>query len=156
MVILSQSVRKDIRNPHATEIIRNYLLAWPWWKETAREWHSLREREKAFFSKVAQELGHHPSVLYSISKILNDIGSTFIEDGIFWISGILERNPNYVTEKLDTNTIYYLENIVRKFITPDRQRIKRTKRIKDAVVTILNFLVERGSITGYLLREDIL
>ena len=147
---------KGYSNPHATEIIRNYLLAWPWWKETAREWHSLREREKAFFSKVAEELGHHPSVLYSISKILNDIGSTFIEDGIFWISGILERNPNYVTEKLDTNTIYYLENIVRKFITPDRQRIKRTKRIKDAVVTILNFLVERGSITGYLLREDIL
>lgn len=141
---------------HATAIVHNYLLAWGWWKESAREWHSLREREKAFLRKVAQEIGHCPSVLYSISKILNDIGSKFLEDGLFWISGILERNPNLISDKLDTNTVYYIENVVRKYVVTDRQRIKRTKKIKDAVLIILNFLVEGGSITGYLLREDIL
>lgn len=141
---------------HAKEIVHNYLLAWPWWKENAREWHSVKEREKAFFNKVAQEIGHYPPVLYSLAKILNDICSNFLEDGVFWISDILKRNPNLVSAELDMNTIFYVENLVRRYIIINRQKIKRTNKIKLAVVTILNFLVERGSITGYLLREDIL
>jgi hypothetical protein len=141
---------------YAKEIVHNYLLAWPYWKENAKGWHSLKEREKIFFNKVAQDVGHHPSVLYSLSKILNDIGSNFLEDGVFWISGILQRNENLFSEELEINTIFYMENIVRRYILTNRQKIKTNKKIKSEVVVILNFLIERGSITGYLLREDIL
>lgn len=140
----------------AAGIIHNYLLAWPFWKESAKEWHSLRDREKAFLSKVAQEIGNYPTVFYSLSQILNDIGSRFLEDGIFWLSEIIRRSPNLVSDELETNTIFYLENLTRRYVLTNRNKIKKTKRIKDAVVVILNFLVERGSITGYLLREDIL
>lgn len=31
------------------EIIYNYLLAWPFWKESAREWHSLKDRGKMVY-----------------------------------------------------------------------------------------------------------
>lgn len=147
--------KKDYSHHYVAEIVHNYLLA-SGWKENAREWYSLREREEAFFSKVAQEIGHHPSVLYSLANLLNYIGSNFFEEGISWISGIFERNPNLTSAKLETNTVYYIENVVRRYVITNRQRIKRTKKIKDAVLVILNFLVEQGSITGYLLREDIL
>jgi hypothetical protein len=141
---------------HGAEIIHNYLLAWPWWKETAKEWHSLQDRERFFLIKIAQEIGSYPPVFYSLCKILTDIGSRFLEDGISWLSDIIQRTPKLVSDKLEVNTVYYLENLIRKYVLTNRSKIKRTVKIKDAVMVILNFLVERGSITGYLLREDIL
>jgi len=141
---------------HGAQIIHNYLLAWPWWKETAKEWHSLQDREKYFLSKVAQEIGSYPPVFYSLCKILNDIGSRFLEDGVSWLSDIIRRTPKLVSEELDADTVYYLENLIRRYALTNRSKIKKTIKIKDAAIVILNFLVERGSITGYLLREDIL
>ena len=94
--------------------------------------------------------------LYSISKVLNDIGSKFLEDGIFWVSDILQRNKNLFSEELEINTIFYIENIVRRYILTNRKKIRKTLKIKKDIITILNFLVEKGSVTGYLLREDIL
>jgi len=120
------------------------------------EWHTLKDREKLFFNKVADDIGHHTTVLYSISKVLNDIGSKFINDGIVWLSSILEKNTHLFTAKLETDTIYYIENLIRRFIFTNRQKIKTTLQIKNKVIIVLNFLIERGSITGYLLREDIL
>ncbi len=59
-------------------------------------------------------------------------------------------------EELEINTIYYIEIIVRKYILTSRQKIRTTLQKKKAVVSILNFLVERGSVTGYLLHKNIL
>jgi hypothetical protein len=141
---------------YAQTTIRNYLLAWPYWKENTNEWHSVKEREKAFFKKVAHDIGHHPVVLYSLSKVLNDIGSNFMEDGIFWISSIFQRNGKLPSEELEINTVYYLENLVRKYIFTKRQKIKQNLQLKNQLITILDFLIARGSAAGYLLREDIL
>ncbi len=105
---------------------------------------------------MAKDIGHCSSVLYSLSKVINSIGSNFLEDGILWISGILKKNDNLAKDELEVNTIFYIENIIRKYIFKNRQKIKTTKKIKEDVIIILNFLVERGSVTGYLLREDIL
>lgn len=138
------------------EVIYNYLLAWPYWKETAKEWHSLKEREKLFYKKVSEDMGHFAPVLYSISKVLNEIGSNFLEDGILWLSNMIEKNKCLLSEELEVNTIYYIESIVRKYILTRRQKIRTTLQTKKAVVSILNFLIERGSATGYLLRENIL
>lgn len=148
--------KRGTRNHYTKEILNNYLLARLCWNEEAREWHSLKDREKSFYNKVAQDMGHHPSVLYSLSKILNDIGSKFIDEGIIWISNILQKNNKLISEELQTNTVYYIENIMRRYILTNRHKIKTTLQTKNQIIVILNFLVERGSITGYLLREDIL
>ena len=141
---------------YTEQIVHNYLLAWNYWREDAKQWRSLKEREKLFFGKVAEDIGHHPSVLYSLAKFLNEIGSNFLEDGIFWISGMLQKNQNLSSEELENNTIYYLENLVRKYVLINRSQIRTNTQIKARVAVILNFLVEKGSITGYLLRENIL
>jgi len=141
---------------YSNELIHNYLLAWPYWKKDIREWHTLKEKDKQFYERVSTDIAHHPSVLYSISKVLNEIGSSFIDDGVVWISNILQKNPQYISTELETNTVYYIENIMRRFILTNRQRIKATLSLKNQVIVILNFLLEKGSTTGYLLREDIL
>jgi len=141
---------------YSNELIHNYLLAWPYWKAGLKEWHTLKEREKGFYKKISEDIGHHPSVLYSISKILNQVGSSFINDGVIWISNILQNNPQYTSTDLEPNTIYYIENIMKRYILMNRQNIKATLSLRNHVITILNFLLEKGSTTGYLLREDIL
>jgi hypothetical protein len=140
---------------YAKEVINSYLLVGMPWDEKAKEWHTLKEREKMFFKKVAEEMGQHPAVLYSISKILNDIGSNFIDDGLTWISHILENNKQLISEKLETNTIFYIETFIRRYILKNLQQIRRSLPVKNQVIIVLNYLVERGSIVGYLLRDDI-
>lgn len=137
-------------------IIHNYLLAWQYWKKTAKQWHSLKDREKAFFKKVTDDMGHHPAVLYSVSKLLNEIGSGFIDDGIIWLSDMLKKNKNLKTEDLEVNTIYYMENLVRNYVFRNRYAVKTNLVLKKAMLTILDFLVEKASVTAYLIREDIL
>lgn len=142
---------------HSTSaIIHNYLFAWPYWNQNARDWHTLREREKLFFKKAAKDMGHHPAVLYSLSKLINEVGSKYVEDGILWISDILIKHAQLLTEELERDTVYYLENLVRKYILTNRKKIKTTTQLKSQVTVILNFLVAKGSVAGYLLREDVL
>lgn len=141
---------------YSSATIHNYLLAWPWWRKDAREWHSLKEREKGFFQRVAKDIGDHPAVLYSLAKLLSEVGAAFAADGILWISTILESHPDLRDMEFETNTVYYLENLVRGYVLLNREKVRTTPWMKSAVLTILNFLLGKGSVTAYLTREYIL
>ena len=136
-------------------IIHNYLFAFQW-KTGTKEWHSLKDRERVFFKKVSNDIGENDAVLYSIAKLLNDIGSDFASDGISWLSGIIQRTPNLYRKELEENTVYYLENFVRGYILKNRRNIKITLQLKNQILVILNFLLKKASITAYILREEIL
>lgn len=142
------------------DVIYAYMLIWsPYgaiWKEEAKEWHSLKEKDKRFFSRISSELNKNSSVLYAISFLLNSIGSSYLNDGVKWISSMIKSNDNLLREKLEVNTIYYLEQLSRKYILKNMQEVKKQKSKKDEILIILNFLVEKGSAIGYKLRENIL
>lgn len=89
-------------------------------------------------------------------KLLNDIGSHYIDDGVIWISNILGNNRDLANKKLEVNTIYYIENLVRKYTFKNREKIKKIKSIKDNLLLILDYLIEKGSVVGYMLRESII
>jgi hypothetical protein len=141
------------QNYDQSKVIHNYLLAWNNWKKTAVNWHSLKEKEKMFYKKIVKDLGNHPAVLDSIAKFLNEIGTEFLNEGIFWISDMIIRN---VDSKLEMNTIFYIEKLIRKYIYLNRNKVKTEIKIKTKILIVLNFLIERGSVNAYLLREDIL
>ena len=144
------------KNWHTEKIVKSYLFTETPWKETTTDWHTLKDNNKKFFGEIAKSMGHCSSTLYSISKLLNGIGSAYLNNGIFWISEILNNNKNLWTDKLETNTIYYIENIIKKYIYKDREKIRKMKKLKKEVLIILDFLVEKGSVVGYMLRENIL
>lgn len=148
--------KEHASNHYTKKIIKNYLLSWSYWRTDAKEWHTLKEREKFFFKKAADDMGDHPCALYSISKILNDIGSNFIDDGINWLSIVTKKQSNHFADDLETDTVFYIENIVRRYSLANRQKIRTNLQTKRQFISILNFLVEMGSVTGYMLRENIL
>ena len=144
------------RGYHLKDIIINYLLAWRWWREGIEEWHSLKSENTSLYHNASRDIGHVPSVLYSIARVLNSIGTNFKEEGIEWLYVIVSNNNFLNLDDLESNTLYYLEKFLRKYIFLNRQRIKEEIRLKNRVIPILDFMIERGSIHGYLLRESIL
>ena len=144
------------KNIGTKDIIRAYLFAKTFWREEATEWRTFKESNKIFFKDISENIGHCPSVLYSISKLLNGIGSIYLGDGVLWISRMLVNNKNLWSCELEENTIYYLENVVKKFIFLNRERIRKTKQLKQEILVILDFLIEKTSVIGYMLRENIL
>jgi hypothetical protein len=141
---------------HTEKIVKSYLFATVTWKETTKSWHTLKDENKDFFKEISQEIGHCSSALYSILKLLTDIGRPYLDDGILWVSKMLKNNKNLHTAKLEVNTIYYLETNIRKYIYKNREIIRKTKKLKEDVLIILDFLIEKGSVVGYMLRENIL
>jgi len=144
------------RGYHLKEIIINYLLAWHWWREGVETWRSLKSENLSLYANTSKEIGNIPSVLYSIVKVLNSIGSNFKDEGIDWIYTIVSTNSSLDLDDLESNTLYYLEKFLRKFIFVNRQKIKEEIRLKNKIIPILDFMIERGSIHGYLLREGVL
>jgi len=140
---------------YVDKIVRSYIFAEIPWKATAKDWHTFKDTNKRFFKEVSEKIGHCPSCLYSISKLLNDIGTPYIEDGITWLSTILV-DKEYINKKLETNTIYYIELFMKRYIYQNREKIRTTNILKNKVLIVLNFLVEKGSVIGYMLRENIL
>lgn len=145
----------EYRLKYSKDVVYKYLLALEWNNGT-KEWRSLKDGEKVFFKKVSEDMGGNSVVLYSIAKLLNDIGSGFVSDGIAWVSDILEKNPDLSKKELEVNTVYYLENLVRSYILKNRQKIKTDLQLKKQILIILDFLLEKASVVAYLLREDIL
>lgn len=141
---------------YTKEIVKSYLFATVTWKDTTTSWYTLKDENKNFFRDVSQSIGHCPSTLYAISKLLNDIGNPYLDDGINWLSNILKKNKNLYTEKLEINTIYYLESSIRKYIYKNREKIRKTTQLKQDLLILLDFLIKKSSVIGYILRENIL
>lgn len=138
------------------QMIRSFLLAFPYWGKEAKNWKSLKDREKNFYSKIISELGSHPDVLYSVAKFLTEIGTPFQNEGVFWLRDIINKSPKINSKELEQNILYYLELFMQCFFIEKRDTIKKNTAYKDAVLTILNFLIEHNSVAGYLIRESIL
>ena len=147
---------KNGDNYFTKKIVKNYLFAEIFWKEDAKKWHTLKEADKRFFKKMTEDNGQCPSVLFSISKLLNNIGSTYLNDGVSWISRMLNNNKNLWSDDLEKDTVFYLENIVRKYVFMNHEKLRKTRQLKEDIIVILDFLIEKGFVTGYLLRENIL
>ena len=140
---------------YRSSLIHSYLFAWPYWSDGIKSWHSVKEREAKFFAKVSQEFGDPKATLYSIAKVLNEIGYDFIEEGVGWLCNTIENSKSDPKFELETNTIFYLEVISRRLHREFRMKIKTSAGFRTQVLTILNFLVDNGSVAGYMLREDL-
>lgn len=141
---------------YSSQVLIDYLLAWRWWNRDIKDWHSLKKENLSFYEKISKDLGSNPAVLYSIARVLNTIGSNFITEGVDWLYNIISENINLPKSDLESDTIYYLDQLMRKYIFQNKEHIKRDIKIKNKVIPILDYMIEKGSVQGYLLRESIL
>lgn len=138
-------------------VLAEYLLAGNLWKEGVTSWHSLHEENADFYRLTSSQIGYYGVTLYSVSKVLNSIGfHAFFDDGLEWLSTIVKGNPHLCNVSLPVNTRYYLENYMHRYVRKYLFTFPSNPQRKRMALNVLNFLVEKGSAAGFLLREEIL
>lgn len=134
------------------KIIEEYLLAGEY--QNVRQWYDLKDN-LWLYENIAKDLGNTPIILYSISKV-GDTGIIPIDKLIDLMLLIIEDNPILDLRRKEQSTILYMERIFRRYIGDNKISIKRNVELKKKLILILTFMLERGSVHGYLLRESIL
>jgi len=136
-------------------IIETYCFAWPWWGEEQKRWIGVQYEHLDFFENVAREIGYMPATLYSFTNFLCTIGSDYIIEGVSWLSKIIEENENLLNCELMVNTIFNLENVLIDLVAKHEDEVRKKESLRDDAMIILNYLVERGSTVGFLIREEL-
>ncbi|MCH7987642.1 MAG: hypothetical protein IID46_00670 [Planctomycetes bacterium] len=67
-----------------------------------------------------------------------------------------DMNLDKNNKTLKSNTIYYLENIARKYAYENQSDIARNQSIREALMIVLDILIANGSVTGYIIRDNIM
>jgi len=137
------------------QLIITYAFAFRWWVEGVTAWHTLSPANNDFFMRLANELGYHPCIIYALSRVLNTVGYELLEYGIDWLSTVIQNNSHLVKMALPVNTEYYIEEYIQRYIHLHKNDLKRNAEMRKSVIAILNFLVEKGSTCGYMLRENL-
>ena len=140
-----------------TTLIKNYLLANNIWEEDVTVWESLKHENAKFYKMAAIRIGYHPATLYSITYVLNSIGKdTFSKEGLEWLSIIIKNNPHLEKAALPANTQYYLEEYMNSLIKKEKFTLRTDNHRRKQVITVLNFLVSKGSTPGFRMRDEII
>ncbi len=79
----------------------------------------------------------------------------FIEEGIVWLSEIINNNPHLQNVSLPKNTIFYIEEYISEFIKEHISALRMDVELKRKIGNVLDFLVLKGSTMGYFLREEL-
>lgn len=138
-------------------VLAEYLLAGNFWNKGVKSWHSLQGENADFYLLASNQVGYHGVTLYAVSRVLNTIGfNAFFDDGIEWLSSIVRDNPHLRNVSLPVNTRYYLEVYMNRYVRKYIFTLPSNPQCKHMVLDVLDFLVEKGSATGFLLREEIL
>lgn len=149
-------IYRDSYNYHYKNLIIDYLLAWNWWKKDVTGWHSLQKEHLPFYMTISEDIGEYPPVLYSIAKVLCSIGVNFDKEGLEWVFIIVSNNRTMNLADLESNTIHYMESFVRRYVYSNKQKIKKEMNLRNKIIPILVFMIERNSVHAYLLRESVI
>lgn len=155
----SKAAYLDIEHSYYTgdldEVVITYALAFHYWGDKIKSWHSLRADNIEFYQQLSLKLGYVPVVLYSITKVLNTVGYDFLDEGIEWIYNIVNLNNHLWQRELFINTLYYMEEYMQRYLYVYKDELRKSPDKRNKVIRILDFLVSRGSVCGFMLREEI-
>jgi hypothetical protein len=119
-------------------LIQNLFLMRVPWKEGVKEWAPLteqRERIRVLVSAV----GQYPAAFEAICRLLHSVGGVFLPEAFLWVDQCLQNGePGKML--VDKNTVFCLENILRRAIYGTPAQLRETNELRSAVIRILDKL----------------
>lgn len=137
------------------KIVRTLLLSDVKWKKDITEWKPLTEHE-AFVYDIAYKIGYTGIGFSALVSLLESaIGEPFLPKAFIWLKDSLKKSsPLEVFSK--EGTAFLLENVLRKFIHGyDFSQLRSNEGIVQAIINLLDALVDNGSSVAFQLREYI-
>lgn len=130
--------------------LRTYTLNTEW-KDGVKEWHSLRKKDVGFYTYLAEHSAGNTVVFEGLVKVLTTIASGYKTEGMAWIAKAINQCPTMNLN--ETLSLMYLELVMMPYVYTNKMQIRKNPELLAQVRTILNFMVTRSSVTGYMLRD---
>ena len=141
----------DGKHQYGTEMVSAIFLGTSW-KEEVRHWRSL-EGHAHHVHALFEDLPPSSVVLDAYVGFLYYIGEQSLPDAFVRIANRLEAgDPQHMLRK--TNTVFMLEVLLQRHVYGRPLQLKRERAIRDAVLVLLDVLVERCSSAAFRMRDD--
>ncbi len=136
---------------HEPELLRAVFLGVPW-KEGIQHWNRLDGAANRL-DELFRRLPMSPVVLQGYSRFLYTVGGHSLPGAFVVVANQLRTNG--IGDHLFTgDATFYLEAILRRFVYGEPHRVKSDPPVREAVLYILDALVESGSSAAYKMRDD--
>ncbi len=123
-----------------------------WWKEEVHHWRSL-EVYAHHVHNLFKDLPPSSTVMDNYIRFLYDIGEQSLPEAFVYIANRLHvGDPQQILRK--TNTVFMLEVLLQRHVYGRPLELKREHKLRDAVLFLLDLLVEQGSSAAFRMRDD--
>ena len=139
------------RHPDGTDLLSAVFLTLHW-KDDVRHWRFL-DGYAHLVHALFEALPTTSIVLDDYARFLYYIGERSLPDAFVRVGDALRRGN---TQKMlaKSNTVFMLEVLLQRYVYGRPLELKRDSRIRDAVLFILDCLVEAGSSAAFRMRDD--
>ena len=139
------------KHPHGDEIISAIFLGSSW-KEHVRHWKSL-EGYAQRLDTLFEDLPATSTVLDDYVRFLYHIGEQSLPAAFVLIAKRLQSADSH--EMLsESNTVFLLEVLLQRHVYGKPLELKSKAAVRDAVLSLLDVLVENGSSAAFRMRDD--
>jgi hypothetical protein len=122
------------------------------WKPNAQHWPSL-EGNASHVDSLFDALPASSTVLDCYVQMLYHIGEQSLPDAFIRIANRIQQgNPTQMLKK--SNTVYLIEVLLQRYVYAKPLALKSSKELRDAVLLLLDLLVENGSSAAFRMRDD--
>ena len=139
------------RHPDGTDLLSAVFLTLHW-KDDVRHWQFV-DGHAHLVHALFEALPTTSIVLDAYARFLYHIGDRSLPDAFVRVGDALRRGN---TQKMlaRSNTVFVLEVLLQRYVYGRPLELKGDKRIRDAVLFILDCLVEAGSAAAFRMRDD--
>lgn len=141
----------DGEHPHGGEMMSAMFLG-SYWKAEARHWRSL-EGHAHHVHALFENLPASSTVLEDYLRFLFHIGEQSLPRSFIRIAKRLQQGtPAQMLRK--GNTVYLLEVLLQRYVYGKPLELKSQSDLRDAILVLLDMLVEQGSSAAFRMRDD--
>lgn len=139
------------KHPWGSEMLSAIFLT-SWWKDNVRHWRSL-EGYAHHVHALFEALPPSSTVLDDYVRFLYHIGEQSLPEAFVGIANSLKHgDAQAMLQK--TNTVFLLEILLQRHVYGRPLELKRDRAIREAVLFLLDTLVENGSSAAFRMRDD--
>lgn len=144
---------RQIDDEHARgEEMLSAIFLNSWWKDEVRHWRSLEGYDEHIHG-LFEALPTSSTVFDKYIRFLYHIGEQSLPEAFVRVANQLQQGS--VQQVLrSSNTIFMLEVLLRPFIYGRPLELKRRRTLREAVLFLLDSLVENGSSAAFRMRDD--
>lgn len=143
--------RLDSNHRDGERLVRSIFLK-GYWKENLRHWRRL-EGQQYRVDDLATQFRGSATAFDAYCLFLHDIGETSLPSAFKILSSSLEAgDPGAMLAQRDT--VFLLESLLGRYVFAEPYRLKSDRAVRDAVIKLLDHLVEVGSSAAYRMRDD--